>query len=176
MNIFILHKDPKQNVKLYCDQHVRKMILETAQLLSFAHYHHHSRAKKEKIYKDSKSHTNHPCALWVRESWANYDYLCKLGMALCKEYTYRWGKIHKTETVLKYLSKIRPVLPLTSLTPFNLCMPKEYHFISKIENKTVFRDAIKSYRRYYKAEKQTFKNGPATWTKRNKPEFLIPKI
>lgn len=93
MNIFILHKNPKISAKYHSDQHVRKMILETAQLLSFAHYRHYSRAKLGKIYKDSKSHTNHPCAKWVRESWANYNYLCKLGLALCREYTFRFGKV-----------------------------------------------------------------------------------
>jgi hypothetical protein len=51
MNIFILHKNPKTGAKYHSDQHVRKMILETAQLLSFAHYRHYSRAKLGKIYK-----------------------------------------------------------------------------------------------------------------------------
>lgn len=175
MNIFILHKNPKTNAKYYCDQHVRKMILETAQLLSFAHYRSPSRAKKDKIYKDSKSHGMHPCAIWVRQSSDNYNYLCKIGLALCREYTHRFGKIHKTQAVLKYLSLRRPELPLIPITPFALAMPKEYQFISKIENKTVFRDAVKSYRRYYKAEKLEFKRGPATWTNRKKPPFLTKK-
>ena len=34
MNIFMLHEDPEENVKLHCDKHVVKMILEYAQMLS----------------------------------------------------------------------------------------------------------------------------------------------
>lgn len=174
MNIFILHKDIKTNTQFYCDQHVRKMILETAQLLSFAQYETDNKIKYPRIYKDSKSHHNHPCAKWLYRSKDNYKYLAKLGMALCKEYTFRFGKIHKTQKVMEYLKSHVPPLPDIGMTPFELCMPKEYHFISLVKDKTVFRDAIKSYKRYYRVEKQTFKRGPAIWTKRDKPDFLIP--
>ena len=37
MNIFYLHSEPDQCAKWHCDQHVTKMILEYAQLLSTAH-------------------------------------------------------------------------------------------------------------------------------------------
>jgi hypothetical protein len=37
MNIFYLSDDPVQCAKWHCDQHVTKMILEYAQLLSTAH-------------------------------------------------------------------------------------------------------------------------------------------
>jgi len=37
MNIFYLSEDPVQCAKWHCDQHVTKMILEYAQLLSTAH-------------------------------------------------------------------------------------------------------------------------------------------
>lgn len=174
MNIFVLHKKPKECVKLYCDQHVRKMILETAQLLSFAHYEAGTKLKYHRIYKDSKGHHNHPCAKWLYRSQANYRWLVKLGMYLCKEYTFRFNKTHATQKVMVYLKNHVPDLPDVPITQFELCMPKQYHFISVIRDRTVFRDTIKSYKRYYRAEKQTFKRGPAVWTKRDKPDFLIP--
>lgn len=37
MNIFILDEDPAISVHYYCDEHVRKMIVESAQMLSTAH-------------------------------------------------------------------------------------------------------------------------------------------
>ena len=38
MNIFYLHHDPKLCAQYHVDKHVVKMILETAQLLSTAHW------------------------------------------------------------------------------------------------------------------------------------------
>ena len=37
MNIFYLHKDPRQCAQMHCDKHVVKMIVEYAQLMSTAH-------------------------------------------------------------------------------------------------------------------------------------------
>lgn len=37
MNIFVLNRDPQIAAREHCDQHVRKMILEYAQMLSTAH-------------------------------------------------------------------------------------------------------------------------------------------
>jgi hypothetical protein len=43
------------------------------------------------------THINHPSAVWVRQSDKNYIWLLQLLDALCKEYTYRYGKVHKVE-------------------------------------------------------------------------------
>ncbi len=42
------------------------------------------------------------CSIWVRESLSNYLYLCDLGLELCKEYTYRYGKRHKSQDVIEW--------------------------------------------------------------------------
>lgn len=88
MNIFLLDYDVKKCAQSHVDKHVVKMILETAQLLCGAH---HVIGTTDNIpYK--LSHKNHPCSIWVRESLTNYLYLCELGLELCYEYTYRYGK------------------------------------------------------------------------------------
>ena len=96
MNIFFLDYDTKKCAKYHCDKHVVKMILETAQLLCGAHWVTGSEAP----YK--LSHKNHPCSIWVRESLSNYLYLCDLGLELCKEYTYRYGRTHKSQQIIEW--------------------------------------------------------------------------
>jgi len=101
---------------MHNDKHCIKMILEYAQLLSTAHRvldgsiieRLSTSGRKQKVYvladnRDatlySATHVNHPSAIWVRQSYANYVWLSKLLTELCKEYTYRYGKIHKVERV-----------------------------------------------------------------------------
>jgi phage-related protein len=74
MNIFILDKDPKKIAMYHNDKHVVKMIVETAQLLCTAH--HVSGTNGDIPYR--KTHQNHPCSIWARESIENYNWLLTL--------------------------------------------------------------------------------------------------
>jgi len=85
------------------------------------------------------THKNHPCAVWVRESLDNYKWLVILGKELCKEYTYRYGKIHKCEAYIDSLSENVPPLESIGFTKPAQAMPDEYKG----------RSSIKAYRRYY---------------------------
>jgi hypothetical protein len=152
MNIFLLDKNPDKCAKYHCDKHVVKMIVESAQMLCTAHWQTGSKAP----YKPT--HTNHPCNLWVRESLDNYIFLCKLALSLCKEYTLRYGKIHKSQDVIEWCVKNKPKIARRGLTKFALAMPESY----KSNN------AIKSYRDYYRNEKKDFLN----YTKTKKPRWL----
>ena len=147
MNIFVLHPDPGIAARMQCDRHVVKMTLESAQMLSTAVNELGGQAP----YKSA--HVNHPCSVWVRESLGNFLWLYDHGMALAKEYTQRYGKVHKSEAVIQEcMDKVRP-LPLFNLsrTPHPLCMPDEY----KSD------DAVEAYRRLYIADKAGF----AQWNK-----------
>ena len=62
MNIFFLSKDPVEAARVQCDQHVVKMILETAQMLSTV-AHQHKYLGVTGIYKPT--HANHPMTKWV---------------------------------------------------------------------------------------------------------------
>jgi hypothetical protein len=135
------------------------MILEYCQLLSTAHHVSGTRlAASGRIYK--QTHTNHPSAIWVRESRANYKWLHSLTTALCKEYTYRYGKRHKSEHsgLLRLLSNVPIALPDIDQTPLLLAMPDEF--------KT--KSAVKSYRNYYAASKSHL----LVWRERPMPNFL----
>lgn len=120
------------------------MIVEYAQLLSTAHY---ILDGVQVGYKPT--HKNHPCAVWVRQSVRNYQWLYLLFMALCNEYTRRYGKVHKTAELLGPLSVCPVAAPLLPFTDPPQCMPDDCKGL----------DTVEAYKQYYR----THKRGMATW-------------
>jgi len=159
MNIFYLSNEPDKCAQQHCDKHVVKMILETAQLLSNAHHMLDGDQVIKPIYK--LTHKNHPSAVWTRSSATHYEWLWLLLTELCKEYTFRYNKVHKVERdgLLKVL-KTPPanILSNTWIADPPPAMPDEY--------KTT--DSIQSYRNYYKGAKKSF----ARWTNREIPAWF----
>ena len=156
MNIFYLHTEPKLCAQYHVDKHVVKMILETAQLLSTAHW----LTGGEGPYR--MTHKNHPSTLWTRSNTSNYKWLCKLGIELCKEYTYRYGKIHKTQKHLEWLSSNIPNLPYGEFTPPTLAMPDVF----------MCDDNLLAYRKYYTYGKKHLHS----WKKREQPKFILEGV
>ena len=152
MNIFFLDFDTKKCAEYHCDKHVVKMILETAQLLCGSHWV----TGGEAPYK--LSHKNHPCAIWVRESLSNYLYLCDLGLELCKEYTYRYGKRHKSQDVIEWCITNKLNIVDKGFTKPPKAMPDEYKVV----------DVVESYRNYYRGAKSGF----AVWKNREIPKWF----
>jgi hypothetical protein len=152
MNIFFLDFDTQKCAQYHCDKHVVKMILETAQLLCGAHHVTGGNAQ----YK--LSHKNHPCAIWTRESLSNYLYLCDLGLELCKEYTYRYGRRHKSQDVIEWCVTNKPNINDIGFTTPPKAMPDEYKVM----------DVVESYRNYYMGAKKDF----AVWKNRDTPEWF----
>ena len=150
MNIFILDTDVKKCAIYHNDKHVVKMILETAQLLCGVH--HMTKNNPQDIpYK--LSHKNHPCSIWARQNLSNYFWLCELGLELCNEYTFRYGKRHKSQDVIEWCITNHPSIPDGNFTDPPKAMPDQY------KNGTV----VESYRQYYIGEKKGFskwKNRP----------------
>jgi hypothetical protein len=158
MNIFYLHENPTLSAKAMTNKHIVKMIIEAAQLLSTAHrvldgypvkkgrwttYLLEDKQRNDTLYKST--HYNHPCAVWVRESFENYYWLYKHFLALCQEYRNRYGKIHESENKLGHILRRYPEsMKKKKFTPPALAMPEEY----KVEG-----DPVQSYRNYYEAEK-----------------------
>lgn len=166
MNIFILDNDIEKCAQAHVDKHVVKMILESAQLLCTAVNYYAS----EQVTPYKTSHVNHPCAVWVRESLDNFNYLVDLLKQLNKEYMFRFNKMqpHKSAKMFcdnYYVSNMAyryyPIgLHDIGITPFALCMPDEYK---------VHGDAVQSYRNYYNGAKRDLHK----WTNREKPEWII---
>ena len=176
MNIFYLHKTPTVSVKMHCDKHVVKMVIEYAQLLSTAHrmldgtlWIDASSGRRIKrwrldnycmdgvLYK--ASHINHPSAIWVRQNNSQYQYMYNMFENLCEEYTYRYGKIHMTDSKLRELLVDSPKnIRIGSFQEPPQCMP----YYCKQSN------SVDGYRTYYREEKKGF----AKWTNREVPEFM----
>lgn len=137
MNIFYLHEDPIVCAKMLTDRHILKMGIESAQMLSTAHWMTGSEAP----YK--KAHVNHPSTIWTRQSIQHYRWLAKHAMAILKEYTNLYGKEHKTESVVKWLIKNEPMLEDRGFVPPPQCMPDQYKHMN----------TIKAYRTFYVKDK-----------------------
>jgi len=154
MNIFVFDQDFTTNAQYHCDKHVVKMITEYAQLLSGAV----RSTGVDAGYK--QTHMSHPCAIWARFSIENYEWLCKLTIAVHKEWQYRYNHpanhYHKAFKVAALLPW--PELPSRGMTPFAQAMPSEY---------SIPHNAITAYRNYFNGEKQHI----ASWTNRNQPEW-----
>lgn len=149
MNIFVLDYCPIKAAQLQCNKHVIKIILESAQIMStIAH-----KVGVSSRYKPT--HANHPCTVWAGKFKGNYEWLAIHALELCKEYTYRYGKVHKSQEVIEELLSVADKLP-SGYSSFVQCMPDEYKDI----------DAVSAYRKYYCSK--TF----AKWTKREVPEWF----
>lgn len=141
MNIFTLDEDLTKCAQYHCDKHVVKMITEYNQLMSTTC--HVLGIKVEGIYK--KTHVNHPCAVWVRESRSNFEYLLQLNKELLKEYTYRYGKIHAGSRLIPIFESIVDEIPEGKSSNPPICMP---------EDSKVGRSVVLSYRKYYLLHKR----------------------
>lgn len=100
MNIFYVDTCPTKAAQAMCNSHVVKMILESAQLLCGVH--HWYAESQPWMYRET--HINHPSAKWARSSWCHYDWLHQHAMALCSEYTYRYGRVHKSQELIERLA------------------------------------------------------------------------
>ncbi len=152
MNIFVLDPEPTQAAIYHCNRHVVKMVLESAQMLC-------TNLNLKHIDTPYKScHMNHPCTIWARQTRSNYEWLCDLGLSLGMEYTHRYGKEHKSQSVIEYCYKYISTFPEGPLTPFAQAMPDVYKCT----------DSVQAYRNYYLGEKKDF----AIWSKREVPEWF----
>lgn len=95
MNIFYLDRNADLAAHKHCDQHVNKMILESAQLLSTA-VHVLGFPNSRKIYK--ATHEKHPCTLWLTQRLENCRWLYNLAFHLNEERLPRFGSLepHKS--------------------------------------------------------------------------------
>ena len=159
MNIFVLDPDPKKCAQYHCDRHVIKMILESAQMICTTH-HLFPNPNLTYSIPYRKTHENHPCARWVRDSLANYLWLVKLTSELNMEYRYRYDKDvdHKSWTAIKDLPL--PNIENIGLTTWARAMPDECK---------IAKDIVASYQNYYRMKKTSM----LQFKKRGSPYFLI---
>jgi len=154
VNIFVLDRDIRTCARYHADQHVIKMILESAQMLCTVVNQNGGKSP----YRST--HYKHPCTLWAGRSLSNWLWLRSLALALNDEYRYRFRTSldHESAFVVRQLSSPRIADP--GLTEFAQAMPDRY----KVKG-----DAVEAYRRFYIGEKSRF----AKWTRRKPPRWFV---
>jgi|TARA_R110000744_G_scaffold199212_1_gene318449 hypothetical protein len=160
MNIFVLDDSPVLSAQQMCDKHVIKMPLEVAQMLCSVWYRYGQ--GDDAPYKET--HKNHPCTRWAGDNASNYTWLWEHGMELCREYTRRYNKIHKSQQVIMGRKLEECDFEFDNLTddmtPHPQCMPDKYKFEGR---------AWVAYRNYYVGDKHSI----AAWNKgRPRPNWF----
>ena len=154
MNIFYIDKDPALAAQGLMDVHVRKMILESCQLLMT----HDTLNGLTRPFLPT--HTMHPCRLALRDI-NSYNWLCIYLGQLCAEFRYRFGHRHAWEDQYD-LFYSQPRI-LTADPMFPQCMPDEF----------MCSDTVEAYRSYYRAKRFDFMlNNMAKYTNRSQPDWL----
>lgn len=158
MNIFVTDPCPKKSAQALDDKRVIKMILETAQILSTVI------RGRDAVYADANSlyrptHTGHPCVKWAGQSKGNYVWLLDHMKALLDEYTSRFGKEHKSGSLLHALANYADSMPSPEMT----------HFV----NCTDFKHIPNVYDAYKQALSSKWVKDKIVprWTKSNQPEW-----
>lgn len=168
MNIFCLEKHPIFAAQILCDQHVVKMPTETSQMLACALIK--VGAPKDALpltkagTRAKGGYPNHPCSKWASESRQNFLWLCAHGIALCREYTARYGKTHFCEAGIKKMQENAEVFNSDKLKPFAIAINEDSRCRSLPE--FYHANTIGKYRLFYKHDKSF-----AKWS-RNRPNWL----
>lgn len=177
MNIFYLDSDIDKCAEAHIDRHVLKMQLETAQMLctnlwidevlgyiprkvTSDEVSEIRSAAQAADYPTSVRYKpcfyNHPCTIWMRQSYENYEYSVLLVDALNSEARWRGFNEHKSFKTVQNLPLPKRLPSKEFLSPAQ-AMPDKYKRDS----------AILAYRLYYRGEKA----GIASWTRRDPPSW-----
>jgi hypothetical protein len=167
MNIFALSTSPQEAASFHCDQHIHKMILESAQMLSNAARKFYPSLARGRVYE--KAHENHPCTIWVSSSHSNMAWLCALATSLEE---IRLDQGHNPHASMDIVSTVKDFLGSTvnpaEHTPFAEAM---YPHIRIRQDLTT----VQKYRLYYRKKHVEWKTNTGrgmTYKNRAVPEFL----
>ena len=87
----------------------------------------------------------------------------KVFEALCDEYTYRYGKVHQSDRLLRNMLRTPPSrLEDNGFKEPPQCMPDKY----KVEG-----NSLQAYRNFYMGDKQ-WKGWRSEYKKRDKPKWM----
>lgn len=164
MNIFFLDTDPQKAAEMQCDKHVNKMAVECVQMLVSALRRHGATDADVPLTKAGTPHrggyANHPSTVWAGDSSGNFFWLADHGLALCREYTYRFGKVHACEEQLYVCHRSGwDFIPYGAPTAVPLCVGED---LQRNNAMTAWIwDAVTVYRDFYQTDKARF----AEWGK-----------
>lgn len=190
MNIFYLDANPKASAEYHCDAHVRKMIVEYAQLLCNQHWLSDDegdirRAIEGKFFKPT--HTTHRCTKWVGENAFTYAYTYIMWEELHHQYLLRYSKQHGSNILLDPLLTLparhyntmandiegASEFPTPDMPPPPMCFGKTYAYLKVGVDITDHDEVVYAYRNYYRAAKNKF----ASWGEnRRLPSWWLKSV
>ena len=175
MNIFGISYDTRECAEALDDKRLRKMLLETGQIISSAvHLINKEFGKDYLPYEGSlykPTHLHHPVIKWAVKSPVNLKWLCGLFDNMCIEYRHRFNKTHLTqvklsETIHDLAHNLSVRYYGQTMDPFVNCAGNEKLGISF----KGFEPVTEAYKNYLCHRWDADKFEPI-WTNRNQPEW-----
>lgn len=166
MNCFACNQDPVQSAIWLANRHVVKMTCESGQVLSTVVRGRHGDALADELGLYKSSHRKHPVTL---ATYTDKKYRAWFGahaLALAREYTHRYGKVHKSQAVIeRCLDVLMCQWGGDMPDVFPLAMPDEYKRP----------DPHLSYRLYLTGKYQTWAR-PPKWKNRETPGWYLTSV
>lgn len=171
MNIFVLDPSPAVAASYHCDQHLHKMILESAQMLATAMHEWYPHLSGY-LYKPA--HPNHPCTLWIKQSKHNAAWVADLMSELDNIRLDMGSDSHSSMFIRQmfidnYMEDCGQIVK----------PPQEFIFAGPLQYKlrpdlTIFQ----KYQEYYKLKQKLWldTSRPMSYTGRSVPFFLKDSI
>ena len=127
MNIFYTDVCPITAAQSLPDRHIVKMPVEAVQMLTSACIRNGIQpnviTSKGTVHKGG--YHRHPCTVWAGDTSANAAWLWAWGVALCAEYTKRYGKVHFAQGQLNTLRNSIDSIQYGEFTSPAQAMPDE---------------------------------------------------
>ena len=158
MQLFILDKNPLSAVQMLADVHVRKMCLETAQILSAVAVRF---GRELSCGMPKPYNVNHPVIKAI-DSQFKINYTVFYNHYLQDEYLYRFKKQHKYYELAQLYSEI--LFIRNCVEDWSFCRNFK-DFVTETP------DIVMAYREYYLFKKSIILNWH--YTKRKEPDFLL---
>lgn len=170
MNIFVTDDNPRMCAIALDDRRLIKMVLETAQLVSTAHFYIMG---AHLGYKPT--HANHPCSVWARASFENLNWLVHHGECLAAEYASRFDRKHASSAVLECAVDRLPDVFKAKRIPI-----ARTEFANCARNESLRLDftalpVVEAYREYLK-RKWALDGMKARWTRHAPPRWYRSQV
>ena len=164
MQLFIIDKDPHKSAFSLADCHVRKQILETAQILT-AYWVNSGHERLD--WMPRPQNYNHPVAKAINQE--NVRWVMEHFYALLANFSYRFNKRHKyAKLTEKYVGCFIKENLFTILTDYSDVLETFHRMFSGFTPEPG--DIVSEYRQYYRWKSKHIKNFKYTGV--NPPEWL----
>ncbi len=158
MQLFILDRDPELCAQMLSDIHLRKMCLETAQILSGVICY-----QKKTPYPDMPKpySLSHPVIKALNTPF-KINWVVQFNTQLHREYLFRFGKKHCYEKLTSHYNRLLP----GQATAEDWSFARVFKDFNCSET-----DIVSAYREYYRFKKSLIKRWH--YTKRPEPDWLL---